>query len=419
MSFGGFNPEEPTLADLDGDGALEIVFSASPITTGPPAFAGVTVVKGDGTTFAGWPRPTNTGPDAGGVALFGVAIGDVNGDGDLELAAATINGGSTRSGVVLVWNHDGTPAPGWPKIVPRVGFTSGTTLADVDGDGIADVLAAGLNVVSVSGVLFAWNGNGALIPGFPIELPGEGFSHSGVTVADIDEDGRVEISAASTPGFGGTPATFHWFDIGTPYRPEGMQWPTRAHDHARTGAYTPPVRRETVRARVVPPIIGGLGLGPPLLVWLDLPGGQSGVEMLSLVAIDGNSIDPLPGTRRGSERPSIGVNALFHFDREAVRAVLKTPGEHDLTFRTNLIGGLGGVQYEATAVVTVLSTPPMGKRSSIGVLPVRFPTWDDGRGRVARPSVSGRERWAVVVGVGCGVRMTSGGSFWRDSPRAI
>ncbi len=85
----------PGVADIDGDGAQDMIFS----TDGGEVYA----VHGDGSLISGYPK-TMASP-----SISGVAIGDIDGDNLFEIVA------STWDGFVYAWN---TPAPvqtaDWP-----------------------------------------------------------------------------------------------------------------------------------------------------------------------------------------------------------------------------------------------------------------------------------------------------------------
>jgi hypothetical protein len=61
----------------------------------------------DPTWLAGWPQLMNYR-----IVAPSMAVGDVDGDGDLELVATSSNG--SYSSYIHIWHHDGTPVTGWP-----------------------------------------------------------------------------------------------------------------------------------------------------------------------------------------------------------------------------------------------------------------------------------------------------------------
>ncbi|MFQ5719933.1 MAG: FG-GAP repeat domain-containing protein [Acidobacteriota bacterium] len=340
--------EEPTLGDLDGDGAREIVF--------PLGFR-IHVLHGDGTALPGWPQEMHTAGN------FGIPMGDVDGDGTLDVAAAGINDidqfGQSK-GPVSLWHGDGTPFPGWPKLVKNVSFPAPVVIADVDGDGLGDVVAAGLTTSLFSGldgVVYAWNATGDLIAGFPIVIRGRPIgTHAAPTITDLDGDGQADLGVMSQLGlFGLGPVAVHWFELGVPYRPEGMEWPTRAHGMNRTGSYSPPVRRQTAEIRLVPRRMNATTPAPPVLALVSVGRNHVRPQTLALAKVDGETVAPVAGERlrQGGGRFRSAGRLLFRFDGEAIRARLVAGGKHTLTFRSEAVGGLGGVLYEGEATLQV------------------------------------------------------------------
>ncbi len=121
------------LADLDGDGAEEVVL----LNTGSGA-AGVFRNKG-GLSFEAAPASAGKLPAGAGM---GLAAGDVDNDGDTDLLA-------TRHGGVSLLLNDGKGAlaPAALPSFPPGFFAAGGSLADLDHDGDLDVFVAGLLAV--------------------------------------------------------------------------------------------------------------------------------------------------------------------------------------------------------------------------------------------------------------------------------
>jgi hypothetical protein len=120
------------VADLDGDGVMEIVY-------GNDHEVYALEYKGGAlTTKAGWPAETTTAANAPEVR--GLSIADLDGDGKLEVAVTTTQTASTEDGgaQVFVFSHDGTlyqPNGAGYKAWPRYNNQAGAG-NDVDRNGM-------------------------------------------------------------------------------------------------------------------------------------------------------------------------------------------------------------------------------------------------------------------------------------------
>ena len=167
------------VGDLDRapDGAPEVVGAASN--------GEVRVWNGRGGLLRGWPLTPG-----GGIAARG-ALGDLEGDGHLEIVLPV----GAREVVGLRWN--GTRAENWPLDVEPGDSasvnSSSPLIGDVDGDGDLDVLVGGPD-----GNLFAWDAvSGDLLPGWPLSSdPALGAAWIG----DAEGDGEADLLVAGDRG---------------------------------------------------------------------------------------------------------------------------------------------------------------------------------------------------------------------------
>ncbi len=164
-------------ADVDGDGDFDLLTSNY--------FQGntVSVRLNDGTgTFSGAQNV------AVGTQPFHLAVGDVDGDGDLDFVTANQGAGT----VSVRLNTGGTFAPPALAANGEVATGAGSStvaLGDVDGDGDLDLLAS----VSGGAVVRLNDGNGVFsAPASSGTLAG-GF----VALADMDADGDLDLATAT------------------------------------------------------------------------------------------------------------------------------------------------------------------------------------------------------------------------------
>jgi hypothetical protein len=173
----------PVIADLDGDGTMEIIVGSG---NAPGDKFKVYVFHSDGSIMDGW--PVDLIDDVDSVP----AIGDLDNDGDLEIVINDV------WGYVYAFNHDGTMMDGWPKSIDFM--TSPPTLYDLDNDGDLEVIAGSDEDVEDHTRSFAkvniWHHDGTNFDGWPqliTDYHSSYIGYSSSAVGDIDNDGDVEI----------------------------------------------------------------------------------------------------------------------------------------------------------------------------------------------------------------------------------
>jgi hypothetical protein len=188
---GGSTAISVAVADVNQDGRPDLVvanvcFSPNNCDGG----VGVLLGNGDGTF------QTATTYDIGNAFANSVAVADVNGDGKLDIMVS--NGASCSPTpcvdkvAVLLGNGDGTFKV--PKSYPSAYGTGVVAVADVNGDGKPDLLVAGLTNPDLTGgvvTVLLGNGDGSFGAGQSYDAGAQrAFS---LAVGDVNEDGKLDV----------------------------------------------------------------------------------------------------------------------------------------------------------------------------------------------------------------------------------
>jgi len=180
-----WSPSGVALADLDGDGADEIIGSNWNSRQ-------VLVLRADGSTFPGWPQTMN------GQSWATPSVGDLDNDGDLEIVVNNV------AGRTYVWHHDGTDFFDADSDAGTVGvfhirsgenfMRSTAALFDVDGDDTLEIIF-GTHYRGGIGDNFvhALRNDGTDAPGWPKNMGLTGYTVGHATVGDLNQDGTAEI----------------------------------------------------------------------------------------------------------------------------------------------------------------------------------------------------------------------------------
>jgi peptidoglycan hydrolase-like protein with peptidoglycan-binding domain len=224
----------PAVGDINNDGDLEIIVGllyASDIFP-DTRYGGLYAFDKSGNILPGWPFMK------GYNFWSSPSLADFDGDGDLEI-------GASRLGfVTYILHHDGTIASGWPQSTCWNDYYS-TIIGDVNSDGSLDILTTAGNGVGGScygkGGVYAWNFDGTSISGFP-KLT-EVDAQAPATIADIDNDGKVELIASSNDDYDYITkaykhrGTIYVWELNQDYNRDKMKWPMFHHDPQHTGLY--------------------------------------------------------------------------------------------------------------------------------------------------------------------------------------
>jgi hypothetical protein len=189
---GAAQAQSVAVADVNGDGKPDLVvadFNNCAYCTPTPVGIAILLGNGDGTfqpalTYSPYPG-----------AAYSVAVADLNGDGKLDIAAGVFSNVD-----VMLGNGDGT-------FQPDVYYSRGTgsgqafsvAIADVNNDGVPDLVTSGFgNAEGIVSVLLG-KGDGTFQPGVAYETgaTGGGIGAMSVAVADLNGDGKPDLVVAN------------------------------------------------------------------------------------------------------------------------------------------------------------------------------------------------------------------------------
>jgi hypothetical protein len=184
----GGPPARVALADMNGDGHPDIVV----MTEANPAAAlpwqlNVLLNIGDGTFAAPASYP------ASAFAPY-LAVADLNGDGKPDVAITNASSDGNSFSVDVFLNQGGGTLAN-PIHTRILGLPQALALADIDGDGLNDLIAAFTEYPSDAGVVVLLNlGGGAFAAPRAFSV---GTYPSGIVAGDLNHDGRIDLAVSN------------------------------------------------------------------------------------------------------------------------------------------------------------------------------------------------------------------------------
>src|SRR5436305_3116045 len=181
---GGHLPSSVAVGDFNGDSHLDLA-----ITNFNDSSVSILLGDGTGTHFA----PATNSPIAVGKRPTSVRVGDLNGDGILDLIVTNADDGTVS---ILLGNGSGT-GDGTFRFASGSPISTGTRpvsaeVADFDGDGKLDLAVVDFTDSIVS--VFRGNGDGTFGAPTASGVGGHPFS---LVVGDFNNDGKLDIAVAN------------------------------------------------------------------------------------------------------------------------------------------------------------------------------------------------------------------------------
>ena len=206
----------PVIADVNGDGVDDIIIATNGGLVTAVKNNGSSGVKLWNTDIA-----PAFGMSAGTQVIeSSPAVADLDGDGFVEIVvgAGKEHGSTCMKGGVIVLDHDGSVRSGWPQYAADQEISptgcpdpiyGSPALGDLDNDGTLEIVVGGFDKR-----IYAWHQNGQLVNGFPLDsylvnrFPGwaDLYGHIADTIwsspalADIDDDGYLDIILGTDEG---------------------------------------------------------------------------------------------------------------------------------------------------------------------------------------------------------------------------
>jgi len=240
----------PCLADIDGNGFLDILVTGMDFSKSGDGF--VAIYDKDGELLPGCPFR-----DEAGICTAAVP-GDVNRDGELEAAISS-------SGYVYLLDNQANPLPGWPQerfyLYWPISSNSDPIIADIDGDEYPDVIfnehGSYTNEPETYAYLWAYQHDGDYVDGYPWKTYSTNYTCP--ALGDFDQDGTMNMFLFTMVERNNRREFYislGLYEMEVPYDPETTEWGQYGHDQYNTSNYHYELQIPTVveEEKIQPPI---------------------------------------------------------------------------------------------------------------------------------------------------------------------
>ena len=152
-----------------------------------------------------------TGAANQGMRYSKVALADFNNDGYLDVLVVGTLTNANSGGVLRVYPNKGNRTFGAPIIVDAAGFTNGTVaVGDVNNDGFMDIVAEGYDTGGVARLRYYLNnGHGGFNAG--VNIGAAGLVRGGLALGDLNNDGWLDLVASGSTANSSATSQLYFF----------------------------------------------------------------------------------------------------------------------------------------------------------------------------------------------------------------
>ncbi len=191
-------PSSLAVTDMDGDGDIEIVaFEQRLFLSTEPETVTLRILDHTAQPVHDWiveEGPETRQANVYATSHFAPVLADLDADGLVDILTICYFedlDGTKSHAKLCVWKQDGSFMPGFPTAADSVITVDMPVVADVDGDGDLEIFN-----FSASKHLLGWDHEGNLLPHFPIFEPSKPNQYAGglnLTLANVDDDPDPEL----------------------------------------------------------------------------------------------------------------------------------------------------------------------------------------------------------------------------------